>query len=73
MRYIKISGEQFADKLEQIRLGNLILKILIQNYLQEIFPENKHLPNLRWKLRNSSHWFESGFSGFSGFMITSPA
>jgi len=27
--------------------------------------------NLRWKLRNSSHWFESGFTGFSGFMITS--
>ena len=27
--------------------------------------------NLRWKLRTSSHWFESGFPGFIGLTITS--
>ena len=46
MRYIKISGDQFADKLEQIRLGNLILKILIQNNLQETFHEKQAPPSI---------------------------
>jgi hypothetical protein len=50
-----------------------ILKILIQYYFQEIFPNKDPPPQSPMEItRAAAIGFESGFSGFKGLIVTSP-
>ena len=80
---------QGKDARHRISTNMEIMKILIQNYLQEIFLKNIHLPQntsgtqevcpypntihtvVVGNFAPSSFWFESGFSGCIGLIITS--